>query len=93
MSSRAPSTKLQRFKDEYVSTEHILLAIASGGRDPAAELLARTRGNPRSDSAGAHHRARQPSRHHRRIRKRTFRALEQYGRDLTELAAAANSIP
>src|SRR6202020_1428799 len=31
----------QRLKDEYVSTEHILLAIASADRDPAAQLLAR----------------------------------------------------
>ena len=28
-----------RFKDEYVSTEHLLLAIASGGHDAAAEIL------------------------------------------------------
>ena len=28
-----------RFKDEYVSTEHMLLGISSAGRDPAAELL------------------------------------------------------
>src|SRR6202042_428406 len=31
----------QRLKDEYVSTEHILLAIAGGDRDPAGQLLAR----------------------------------------------------
>src|SRR5580658_7145986 len=28
-----------RFKDEYVSTEHMLLGISSAGHDPAAELL------------------------------------------------------
>src|SRR6202167_6710290 len=31
----------QRLKDEYVSTEHILLAIAAADRDPAGQILAR----------------------------------------------------
>src|SRR5579862_4331513 len=31
----------QRLKDDYVSTEHILLAIAAGDRDPAGQLLVR----------------------------------------------------
>ena len=31
----------QRLKDEYVSTEHILLAIAADSRDPVGQLLAR----------------------------------------------------
>ena len=31
----------EKFKDEYVSTEHILLAIASEDRDPAGQLLKR----------------------------------------------------
>src|ERR1700690_3921900 len=31
----------QRLKDEYVSTEHILLAIANAERDPASQLLAK----------------------------------------------------
>src|SRR5579863_6734737 len=31
----------QRLKDEYVSTEHILLGIASANRDPAGQILAR----------------------------------------------------
>src|SRR5262245_6514735 len=29
----------EKFKDEYVSTEHILLAIASAESDPAGQLL------------------------------------------------------
>ena len=33
----------QRLKDEYVSTEHILLGIAGADRDPAAQLLASRR--------------------------------------------------
>ena len=31
----------QRFKDEYVSTEHMFLAIAGQDRDPAGQLLKR----------------------------------------------------
>jgi ATP-dependent Clp protease ATP-binding subunit ClpB len=74
-----------KFKDEYVSTEHILLAIASASNDPAGQLLARlgashdailqalasVRGSHRVDSPNP---------------ESTFRALEQYARDLTEMA-------
>ena len=31
----------EKFKDEYVSAEHILLAIAARSKDPAGQLLAR----------------------------------------------------
>ncbi|HVA17155.1 MAG TPA: ATP-dependent chaperone ClpB [Candidatus Dormibacteraeota bacterium] len=74
-----------RFKDEYVSTEHILLAIARLDRDPAGALLAR---NGASHDAilqalvsvrGSHRVTSQNP-------ETTYRALEQYGRDLTELA-------
>src|SRR5579864_388837 len=74
-----------RFKDEYVSTEHILLAIAQLDRDPAGMLLAR---NGASHDAilqalvsvrGSHRVTSQNP-------ETTYRALEQYGRDLTELA-------
>src|ERR1700689_848925 len=34
----------QRLKDEYVSTEHILLSIAADSRDPAGQVLARQGG-------------------------------------------------
>ncbi len=74
-----------RFKDEYVSTEHILLAIAQLDRDPAGMLLARS---------GASHDAilqalvsvRGSHRVTSQNPETTYRALEQYGRDLTELA-------
>src|SRR5690348_9527520 len=74
-----------RFKDEYVSTEHIFLAIASLERDPAGALLAR---NDASHDAilqalvsvrGSHRVTSQNP-------EATYRALEQYARDLTELA-------
>jgi ATP-dependent Clp protease ATP-binding subunit ClpB len=73
------------FKDDFASAEHILLAIAGQERDPAGQLLIRhgatreailkvlvtERGGHRVTSATP---------------ETTFRALEQYARDLTEAA-------
>jgi ATP-dependent Clp protease ATP-binding subunit ClpB len=75
----------QRLKDEYVSTEHILLAISAAGNDPAAQLLVRE---------GASHdailQAMTAVRGSHRVTSEnpesTYRALEQYARDLTDLA-------
>src|SRR5579864_6824743 len=75
----------QRLKDEYVSTEHILLGIAAADRDPAGQLLARE---------GASHdailQAMTAIRGSHRVTSQnpeaTYRALEQYARDLTDLA-------
>jgi len=75
----------QRLKDEYVSTEHILLGIAAADSDPAGQLLARN---------GASHdailQAMASIRGSHRVTSQnpeaTYRALEQYGRDLTDLA-------
>jgi ATP-dependent Clp protease ATP-binding subunit ClpB len=75
----------QRLKDEYVSTEHILLAISAAERDPAGQALNR---------AGASHdailQAMATIRGSHRVTSQnpesTYRALEQYGRDLTDLA-------
>ncbi|NDQ58220.1 MAG: ATP-dependent chaperone ClpB [Acidipila sp.] len=74
-----------QFKDEYVSTEHLLLALAGGGRDAAAQVLARqqvtreallqalaaVRGSHRVTSA---------------VPEASYQALEKYARDLTEQA-------
>jgi ATP-dependent Clp protease ATP-binding subunit ClpB len=75
----------QRLKDEYVSTEHILLAISATEKDPAGQALIR---------AGASHEAilqamatiRGSHRVTSQNPESTYRALEQYGRDLTDLA-------
>jgi len=82
-SAQAEATRLQ---DEYVSTEHLLLALASeAGRSPAAQLLKRVgvtkdtlyqaltqiRGNQRVTSQNP---------------ESTYEALARYGRDLTDLA-------
>jgi ATP-dependent Clp protease ATP-binding subunit ClpB len=74
----------EALKDEYVSTEHLLLALLDS-KTPAAEALKRAgasrdgllkvlkdiRGNQRVDDPNAEDR---------------YQALEKYGRDLTELA-------
>jgi ATP-dependent Clp protease ATP-binding subunit ClpB len=73
------------FKDEYVSTEHMLLALTSLKRDPAQELLARH---------GATHdailKALTAVRGSQRITDQNpegkYQALERYARDLTEQA-------
>ena len=73
------------FKDEYVSTEHMLLALTDLKRDPVQELLARY---------GATHdailKALTAVRGSRRITDQNpeakYQALERYARDLTEQA-------
>ena len=47
-----------RLKDEFVSTEHLFIAVASEtGRSPAAKLLDATGRHPRQDLPGADQRA------------------------------------
>jgi len=73
------------FKDEYVSTEHLLLAATQLKRDPAQEILARH---------GAKHdailKALTSIRGSQRITDQNpegkYQALERYAKDLTELA-------
>ncbi|HWZ83770.1 MAG TPA: ATP-dependent chaperone ClpB [Terriglobales bacterium] len=73
------------FKDEYVSTEHLLLAATALKRDPAQELLARH---------GARHdailKALQAVRGSQKVTDQNpeakYQALERYAKDLTELA-------
>ncbi|HZM93323.1 MAG TPA: ATP-dependent chaperone ClpB [Vicinamibacterales bacterium] len=89
-SAQAEATRLQ---DEYVSTEHLLLALATeAGRSPAAQLLQRlgvtkdvlykalteVRGNQRVTSQNP---------------ESTYEALTRYGRDLTQLARSGKLDP
>ncbi|MGH9748132.1 MAG: ATP-dependent chaperone ClpB [Candidatus Acidiferrales bacterium] len=75
----------QRLKDEYVSTEHILLGIAAAKRDSAGELLAR-HGVTHESILQAMATIRGSHRVTSQNPESTYRALEQYGRDLTDLA-------
>ncbi|MDX1521133.1 MAG: ATP-dependent chaperone ClpB [Anaerolineae bacterium] len=74
----------QKMKDDYVSTEHLLLALANAGgsvgdllqragltADKVLQALTQIRGNQRVTSQNP---------------ESTYEALQKYGRDLTELA-------
>src|SRR5713226_4079353 len=82
----------QRFEDEYVSTEHIFLAIAGQDRDPAGQLLKKQ---------GASHEAilqaltsvRGSQRVTSQNPEATYEALEKYARDLTALARKSKLDP
>jgi ATP-dependent Clp protease ATP-binding subunit ClpB len=75
-----------RLKDEYVSTEHLLVAIASEtGRSPSAKLLA-DRGITRDKIFQALTSVRGSQRVTTQNPEGTYQALERYGRDLTDLA-------
>jgi ATP-dependent Clp protease ATP-binding subunit ClpB len=82
----------QRFKDEYVSTEHMFLAIAGQDRDPAGQLLKKQ---------GASHEAilqaltsvRGTQRVTSQNPEATYEALEKYARDLTDLARRSKLDP
>jgi ATP-dependent Clp protease ATP-binding subunit ClpB len=75
----------QRLKDEYVSTEHILLGIAAAKRDSAGEILAK-HGVTHETILQAMATIRGSHRVTSQNPESTYRALEQYGRDLTDLA-------
>ncbi len=75
-----------RLKDEYVSTEHLFVAIASEtGRSPAAKLL-QGHGVTRDKVFQALTSVRGSQRVTSQNPEGTYQALERYGRDLTELA-------
>jgi ATP-dependent Clp protease ATP-binding subunit ClpB len=75
-----------RLKDEFVSTEHLFIGIASeGGRSEAARLL-QQRGITRDRIFEALTSVRGSQRVTDQNPEGKYQALERYGRDLTELA-------
>jgi ATP-dependent Clp protease ATP-binding subunit ClpB len=75
-----------RLKDDYVSTEHLFIAIASEtGRSPAAQMLTKE-GIGRDKIFEALTSVRGSQRVTNQNPEGTYQALERYGRDLTELA-------
>jgi ATP-dependent Clp protease ATP-binding subunit ClpB len=80
------------FKDQYVSTEHLFLAIAGSERDSAGQLLKKL---------GASHEAilqaltgvRGTQRVTSQSPEATYEALDKYARDLTELARKSKLDP
>jgi ATP-dependent Clp protease ATP-binding subunit ClpB len=76
----------ERLKDEYVSAEHLLVAIASEpGRSPAARFLT-DKGLTADKIFAALTSVRGSQRVTSQNPEGTYQALERYGRDLTELA-------
>src|SRR5262252_3643453 len=75
-----------RLKDDFVSTEHLLIGIASEtGRSPAARLLTE-RGLTRDKIFAALASVRGSQRVTSQNPESTYQALERYGRDLTKFA-------
>ena len=82
----AAEQEAERLKDDYVSTEHLLVAIAAeGGRSASARLL-QSRGVTRDAILQALTTIRGSQRVTSQNPETTYQALERYGRDLTELA-------
>jgi len=81
-----------QFKDEYVSSEHLLLAMVSLGHDPGAQLLGR-HGVTRDAVLRALAAVRGTQRVTSPTPESTYRALEQYARDLTDMARRAKLDP
>ena len=82
----AAEQEAERLKDEYVSTEHLFVAIVSeGGKSPAAKIL-----QPRGITRDAVLQAMASVRGSQRVTnpnpEATYESLAKYGRDLTELA-------
>ena len=76
----------QRLQDEYVSTEHLLLALASeAGRSPAAQQM-QAAGATKDALYKALTQVRGSQRVTSQNPESTYEALTRYGRDLTELA-------
>jgi ATP-dependent Clp protease ATP-binding subunit ClpB len=82
----AAAAEAEHLKDDYVSTEHLLLALASEpGRAPAARLLAQ-HGATRDALLSALAAVRGSQRVTDPHPEGKYQALERYGRDLTDLA-------
>jgi len=82
----AAEQEAERLKDEYVSTEHLLLAIAAeGGRAASARILQQS-GITKDAVLQALTAVRGSQRVTSQNPESTYQALERYGRDLTELA-------
>jgi len=82
----AAEAEASRMKDEFVSTEHLFIAIADeGGRSPAAQLL-KQHGIVRDTILQALASVRGSQRVTSENPEGTYQALERYGRDLTKMA-------
>src|SRR5215208_3226554 len=81
---RAAERELGQFKDEYVSTEHLLLALADQ-KSPAGDALRRN-GASKKDIVPAIEGVRGPHRVTDENPEDKYQSLEKFGRDLTQAA-------
>ncbi|HEV7459255.1 MAG TPA: ATP-dependent chaperone ClpB [Solirubrobacteraceae bacterium] len=81
---RAAEKEAGALKDEYISTEHVLLALAEG-KTPAGDAL-RAAGADRDALLRAVEEVRGPHRVTDQNPEDKYQALQKFGRDLTELA-------
>src|SRR5881275_1444905 len=81
----AASTEMERLKDEYLSTEHLLLAIVDEANSEGARILQRA-GITREKILEALTKVRGSSRVTDATPESKFQALENYTRDLAALA-------
>jgi ATP-dependent Clp protease ATP-binding subunit ClpB len=82
----AAETEAQHLKDEYVSVEHLLLALADEARGGAAPQLLREAGLTRERLLAAMAEVRGHQRVTSPTPEGTYEALTRYGRDETQLA-------
>ena len=73
-----PSTRRKKLEDDYVSTEHLLLALDAVPRDQLLAKIQEVRGGQRVTSQDP---------------EGTYQALEKFGRDLTALAESGKLDP
>ncbi|MCB0273567.1 MAG: ATP-dependent chaperone ClpB [Calditrichaeota bacterium] len=86
------SKEASELKDDYVSTEHLLLAISEVGRSEASRVLERN-GMKRNTILKALLDVRGNQRVTDQNPENKYQALEKYARDLTELAAQGKLDP
>jgi ATP-dependent Clp protease ATP-binding subunit ClpB len=88
----AAEQEARRLKDEYISTEHLLLAIAADGTGAAAMAL-KNQGATREELLKSLAQMRGSARVTDQQPEEKLRALEKYGRDLTEMARESKLDP
>ncbi len=84
--TNAAEAEAERLKDEYVSTEHLFVAIASEGGKGASVRLLQQRGITKDAILQAMTAVRGSQRVTSQNPESTYQSLERYGRDLTDLA-------
>jgi ATP-dependent Clp protease ATP-binding subunit ClpB len=90
---RTAETEMRELHDEYVSTEHLLLALAGSSPPTRAGDALRSAGAAREDLLKALTEIRGSHRVTDQNPEEKFQALEKYGRDLTEAASAGQLDP